>query len=758
MTRHNRRRGLAALLATSAAAIVPQAAWAQSADQAEAKPDDGIAEILVTAQRRSQSVQDVPIAIAALSGEQLAEAGVRDPRDLTLLVPSLSMQAGTAASTTSLFIRGVGIGDFNSNTTGAVGVYVDDVFLGANAGKLFNVFDSDGIEVLKGPQGTLYGRNTTGGAIRFSSRKPTEGLSGDFSALYGRFNEVRLEGGIGGAIVDDLIKVRVSGLYHRNDGTTFNRATGNRANDIDLWASRLIADITPSPDALIRVIVHGGRSKGGARQFQHRGQGVDFLGNPSFLPDGTPADGFGYADTDGNPWAGDYDVEGKERIDVFGTSLTGQFTFGGVQLTSITAYEQVNRATLEDTDASPNQVINAYYEDRPRQFSQELRLQSVGESDFTWILGGFYFHDKLRTDSGFDLLRGLRDPSAPLGGFDPVNSLGLLRYPYTQMTDSFAVFGQGDYKLTDRLTATLGLRYSRDKIRMQFASLFDALGTVVPVKDYSDVIVPLLDFDDTETFNDLSWRAALNYNTGDTLLYASFSKGYNSGGFAGGASTDAAQVQPFRSENLYAYELGIKTDLLDRKLRINASAFHYDYRDLQVFVFDLTGPVPVQRKLNAGNGRIWGFEAEVTARPTGNLELFSAITLMDTEYRNFAALGGADFSGNRLVNAPNFAGTVGVRLTVPLKNGSELRANVDGNYVSSILLFPDNAPQNRVDGYGLINSRLAWTSADDRYEVAIWGKNLTNKAFITAISPVITQDQINFNEPRTYGVQVSIRF
>ncbi len=377
-------------------------------------------------------MQDVPIAIAALSGEQLAEAGVRDPRDLTLLVPSLSMQAGTAASTTSLFIRGVGIGDFNSDTTGAVGVYVDDVFLGANADKLFNVFDSDEIEVLKGPQGTLYGRNTTGGAIRFSSRKPTDELSGDFSALYGRFDEVRLEGGIGGALVDDLLKVRVSGLYHRKDGTTFNRLTGNRVNDIDLWASRLIADLTPSPDALIRLIVHGGSSRGGARQFQHRGQGIDFFGNPSALPDGTPADGFGYADNDGNPWAGDYDVEGKERIDVFGTSLTGQFTFGAVQLTSITAYEQVNRATLEDTDASPNQVINAYYEDRPRQFSQEVRLQSVGESDVSWIVGGFYFHDKLRTDSAFDLLRDLRDPSAPLGGFDPVNSLGLLRYPYTQ--------------------------------------------------------------------------------------------------------------------------------------------------------------------------------------------------------------------------------------------------------------------------------------------------------------------------------------
>lgn len=750
-----RRCTLAALTAATCLSAMPTAIHAQAAEKAE---DEGIGQIVVTAQRRQQNVQDVPIAITAVSGDQLRESGVRDPRDLTLLVPSLSMQAGTAASTTSLFIRGVGIGDFNSNTTGAVGVYVDDVFIGANAGKLFNVFDSDGIEVLKGPQGTLYGRNTTAGAIRFSSHKPTDSLSGDASALYGRFNEVRLEGGIGGPIAGDTLKARVSGLYHRNDGSTFNRVTGNRVNDIDLWAARGIVDFTPSPDTLVRLTIHGGRNSGGARQFQHRGQGVDFFGDPAFLPDGTPTDGLGYADTDGDPWAGDYDVEGKERIDVFGASLTGQFTLGAVQLTSITAYEQVNRATLEDTDASPNQVINAYYEDRPRQFSQELRLQSVGENTLNWIIGGFYFRDRLKTDSSFDLLRALRDPSAPLGGFDPVNSLGLLRYPYTQKTDSYALFGQADYKLTEELTATLGLRYSHDRIGMKFASLFDALGTVVPRKTYSDVVVPLLDFDRQQSFNDLSWRAALNYKTGDTLVYASFSKGYNSGGFAGGASTDPLQLAPFRSEKLYAYEAGIKTDLLDRHLRFNASAFYYDYRDLQVFIFDLAGPVPVQRKLNAGNARIYGLEAEVTARPVRNLELFTAITVMDSEYKNFAALGGGNYSGNRLVNAPSFAGAAGVRLTVPMANGSEVRANVDGTYTSSIFLFPDNAPSNRVDGYGVLNARIAWAAPNNRYEIAFWGKNLTNKAYITSISPVITQDQINYSEPRTYGIQLSAHF
>lgn len=318
---------MAVLAATTYLFALPVVVRAQAADQSTGqsagRADGGLGEIVVTAQRRQQNVQDVPIAITAVTGEALRDSGVRDPRDLTLLVPSLSMQAGTAASTTSLFIRGVGIGDFNSNTTGAVGVYVDDVFLGANAGKLFNVFDSEGIEVLKGPQGTLYGRNTTAGAIRFSSRKPTDTLSGDVSALYGRFNEVRIEGGVGGPIAGDVLTARISGLYHRNDGTTFNRVTGHRVNNINLWAGRGILDFKPDADTLVRLTVHGGANNGGARQFQHRGQGVDFFGDPAFLPDGTPTDGFGYADTDGDPYAGDYDVEGKERIRVFGASLLG---------------------------------------------------------------------------------------------------------------------------------------------------------------------------------------------------------------------------------------------------------------------------------------------------------------------------------------------------------------------------------------------------------------------------------------------------
>jgi len=744
-----------AILSVSMLALIPAAAAAQESsdtlpteqEAADSATQSGLNVIVVTAQRREQDIQEVPISVTAISGDELTEVGIRDPRDLTLVVPSLSIQAGTSSTTTSLFLRGVGIGDFNSNTTGAVGVYVDDVFLGANAGKLFNVFDSEGIEVLKGPQGTLYGRNTTAGAIRFSSRKPTDEFSADAAVSYGRFNEVQAEAGVGGPIIGDVLKARVAGTYLRRDGWLLNRVTGHKLNALDMWAGRAIVDFTPNSDVLVRAIVHGGQNRGDARQFQHRGSGVDLLGNPIFAGS-VPLDGLGYADTDGDVDAGDYDVEGQERVDVFGASLTGEFDIGNVTLTSISAYEQVRRNTLEDTDASPNNVLTATYIDRPEQFSQELRLQSNGSGPINWIVGGYYFHDKLVTDSSFDILRVLRDPNDLPGTLDPVNSIGNYAYPYTQKTESWAAFAQTDIDLTDRLTLTGGLRYSVDSIDFDYQAFFDDV-----------VVVPVLDFEGSKTFRDLSWRAALAYQASDdVMLYASSSKGYNSGGFAGGSSSDPAQLQPFDSETLYAYEAGFKSDLLGRTLRFNATAFYYDYRDLQVFVFDTSGVLPVQRKLNAGNAEIYGLEVELQAQPSRYFNAFVNTSFLHAEYKEFTALAAEDYSGNDLVNAPDFSISGGFTVTQPLPGGSALQFRADGSFQSESFLTPDNARANRVKPYGTANVRFSWLSADEKLELALWGKNVTGTRYITYISPVVTMDQINYNDPSTYGVQAVLKF
>ena len=725
-------------------AAAPKAAGAEPAGGAEG----GLQDIIVTAQRRGQNLQTVPISISVLDGRTLAQTGVRDPRDLAQLVPGLTFQSGTAVSDTSIFIRGIGISDFNANTTGAVGIYVDDVFIGGNAGKLFNVFDSGGVEVLKGPQGTLYGRNTTAGAIRFSSRMPSDTLSVDASALYGRFDDRRLEGGIGGPLVDGLIKVRIAGLYDRNDGYGRNRVTGRRINDIDMWAARGIVDITPSDTLLLRWIVHGGHNRGDARQAQHVGSGIGFLGEPEVSPAGVPLDGLGYADTDRDKDAGDYDVEGQERLNLFGSSLNAQLKLDQVTLTSITAYESVSRDTLEDTDASPNDIITGRFVERPRQFSEEVRLQSTGERRLTWLLGGYYFRDRLKTASSYDLLRSLRDPTAPLGGFDPAQSIGNFAYPYRQATDSLAAFGQLDFKLSDKLTATAGLRYSHDRIDFDYDGAF-----VEPT-----ITVPVLSARQRKNYQDLSYRGALTYDIGQGILYASASKGYNSGGFPGSAATDPRQLAPYRSEQLYAYEAGVKKDLLDRILRVDGSVFYYDYKDLQVFIFDVSGALPVQRKLNAGNARVYGAEAGFAVQPTRFVNVTFNGSYLNTKYTSFTALSQADYSGNRLISAPRLAASGSITASQPLNDRMLLRGRLDGSYQSSIYLTPDNAANYRVPAYGLVNAKLSLLMDDERYEIALFGKNITGKRFVTYRSPSLTLDLLYYNEPATYGAQFIAKF
>lgn len=753
----------ALLIATVAASLYAHASYAQSSTSSPtttarsavagipnaARDDAGLEEVVVTAQRREQNVQDVPISITAISGDMLARSSIRDPRELTLLTPSLAFQASTAASTTSLFIRGVGISDTSANTTGAVGVYVDDVFIGANAGKLFSIFDIESVEVLKGPQGTLYGRNTTAGAVRFSSRKPTDELSVDASALYGRFDEVQFEAGIGGPLVPDMLNVRVAGLYNKRDGWMLNRVTGNKLNDIDVWAARGIFDVMPDDDRLIRLIVHGGRSRGGARQFQHRGQGVDLFGNPSFL-NGVPADLLGYADTDNDLNAGDFDQEGGERVEVFGASLTAELRLDDVKLTSISAYEKVDRRTVEDTDASPNNIITATYIDRPRQVSQEIRLASPDSGQITWVVGGYYYDEELKTNSSLDILRVLRDPSQPLGGFDPVSQIGNGIYPYTQTTKSLAAFGQMDFKLTDQLTATGGLRYSRDKIKMDYLRGFLEPAPVG--------LFELFRFSDQETYEDLSWRLALSYKaTEDLLLYASYSKGYNSGGFPGGYAETPAQLQAFDAENLYAYEVGLKSDLFDRWLRFNAAAFYYDYRDLQVFAYDTTGVITVLRKLNAGDAQLYGLEVELAAEVAARLTLSAGATFLHSEYKDFVGIPTNNPEGNQMINAPKLAATGAITYTQPVGSVGEIQARVDGQYSSKTYLTTENSQKGAVPGRGILNGSLAWISDDDRYEIALYAKNITGRRYSTFFAPILTFDELNYNDPRTYGIRTRFR-
>jgi iron complex outermembrane receptor protein len=703
--------------------------------------------IVVTAQRRAEDIQAVPLSVSAVGGQTIETLGLRDPRDLALIVPGVTYQSAFSTSAAAIFIRGVGSSDFNAATTGAVGVYRDDVFVNANSSKLADLFDLDRAEVLKGPQGTLYGRNTTGGAIKLVSRMPTDTISADLTASYGRFKERIVDGGVGGPLIAGTLKVRVAGLFEKREGTTLNRVTGHRVNDLDLWGLRGIADLTPTEDILLRAIVHGGHNHSGGREFQSRGSGADLFGNPSFLADGTPADAFGYADADHDVDAGDYDVEGRDRVDTFGASLNARANLGAVELSSITAWEKTDHTLLEDTDATPNNVVTGYYDDHARQFSQEVRLGSADGSRLRWTLGGYYLTETLRNNGAFDVLRITRDPTLPLDGFDPSIGNGFQRYPSVQHTRSLAAFGQADYALTDRLTATGGLRYSNDRLGLRYRSFFDE----------PSGIYPLIDVDDRRTFHDLSWRGALSWKAGATLAYASASKGYNSGGFPSGLANFPEQIRPYKSERLYAYEAGIKTGLAGGRVTVNTAAYYYDYRDIQVFVFDTSGTIPLQRKINAGDARIYGLEAGATARPAARLEASITLNLLHGEYRHFTTLSAVDYSGNRIVNAPRVSLNGGLAYSLPIAGG-EVTGRVDAAYQSTMFLNPENSDTYRVRAYAMVNARLAFRLPGNTLEIAVFARNLTDSRAIAYVSPIITQFEVNYTDPRTYGVQLVARF
>lgn len=763
------KRALATLGTVS---LVALSAHAQDAGPTDAGVDgDGFLErVVVTAQRKSENLQSAAVAVTAFTGQAIERLGIKDVQDLSLQTPSLNIKAAFGAVNPNIFIRGVGINDFNANVSGAVGVYVDDVYLGSPAGQLFQFFDAERVEVLKGPQGTLYGRNTTGGAVNFISRKPTGEANGHASIDYGRFNEVRVEGAVGFPIAEK-ISARVAGVFNRRDGITFNRFTGENGNDVENWAGRVLLLVEPTDDFEVLFNVHAGGNGSDSLLWQHRGL-IDF-------GDGVGRDALGYADLDDDPWAGDYNFVGEEDLDLFGASATINWSRGTVTVTSITAYESVERATVEDTDGSPNSLLQALYDADSEQFSQELRVSYRGNSPIEAIAGAYYLSEDLEFDGSFDTFRDVRPAieaaAAGLGlgmdfpgGFNPLGSPDLAamlgdpifavptffaRYGYDQEIENWALFGQADYNVTEAFTATLGLRYTEEKRKFDYVSAFDE----------GIFAIPLVDVDNEAKFSKLSGRVALDYQFNEAVFgYASVSRGFKSGGFNGGLLFMPIEAEPFDEETLTAYEIGFKTEWGQGRARTNITAFYYDYSDLQVFTIVNNGGIPQQVLSNAADATVFGLELETEARPVPELYLRFGLTVLDSELKNFVtepALGGVDFSGNRLPFAPKANFTGAAFYEIPVTNGSLVRIGGDFSYQSKIFTETSNLERLAIDGTFLLNAQISFLTSDERWEFSVWGRNLTDAAYEEDFIDLsdFGYDLIKHGDPITVGASVTLR-
>ncbi|HSI18343.1 MAG TPA: TonB-dependent receptor [Sphingomonas sp.] len=746
------------------ALIISGAAQAQTQPPPPPATDTApvVADIIVTAQKRSENLQDVPIAITAITGQSLRDGRIDDLVALSGHAPGLQIKSDDNAANPRIFIRGVGVNDFNPSTASAVGIYVDGAYVASPLAQLAAFYDLDQVEILRGPQGTLYGRNTTGGAINLTTRKPSNTFEADASAEYGRFNSVDLQGGVGGPIVDGKLAFRIAGLYARDDGYSLNRLTGHRGNNTDRWALRGTLRFTPNSRLTDDLTVSVNKSRGGSIWAYNRSllpataqaTGPDGLCAPGYYTSGQCTNILGYANTSKNLYEGDYSFEGQDRLDLFSATNTATFDLGGVSLVSVTSYQHADRNDQEDTDASPlidigtgpAPVITASYIARQNTFSQELRLQSNGHTALRYVAGLYYAHDDLSNNSHYNVLPGLLDPD-PL--INLANGIGLFGWPLQQKTDSYAAFAQLDYDITDQLTLTGGLRYSADHKSFHYFS------------NAANGAIPIFTYDGAKTFSSVSGRVGVQYKASrDVNLYASYNRGTKSGGFFSGQTGDPADIGPYADETVNAYEIGAKTELFGRRVRANFSAFYYDYKNLQVYTTIVRGTITEQLFTNASAARLYGGEAEIEATPFHGLDLSVGVSLLSAEYRNFKSdLANADYSGNRLPSAPTFSLNASANYVHDLPFGA-IVASLDLTHRSKVFFDTANTARLTDPARTFVDGRLGLRLGHGRYEIGVWGKNLFDETNIVDITSIesLGFDVFSVGPPRTYGLYLRAKY
>lgn len=728
------------------AMVLPSLAVAQSSPPSTVRSSEnspGLADIVVTAQRREERLQDVPIAVTAFSSD-FVRKNIADVQDVAIRTPAFT--AFGIKSQTSLAMRGAASLIDGPGSDQGVALFVDDVYIGENSGLIFDFFDVERIEVLRGPQGTLFGRNVVGGAINVVTRAPTEAFNLMADITIGNYGRLDSRGMIGGGLTDG-----VSGLFSysvkSSNGWARNLTTGHRLeqDDIRSFRGKLKFDLADNFTMLVQGEYSRDKSYGSAAKLLDENlEPINGFG----IPPGTTD----FAQTEDSR----YDREsygGQVRFDLAG------LPFGTI--TSISAYRHANNGHFDaDSDGVPFPVyLFSVRNTRFRQFTQELRV--AGDTDsFNWVAGLYYLRSKnFRREEieitglpGSPVFQGdpNTDPSDPNYN-DPNNPPAVDQYEQTIRTRSYAAFGQVTYTVSDKLHLTAGARYTKETKKG-----LDSCLTLVLSCSEIYVDAPL-----SASFSAFTPKGTIAYNFApDIMVYATVSRGFKSGGFISPLGSLAATREPFRPETAWNYELGFKSMLFDRRLQFNATAYQVDYDDLQVQTFNAQS---IQVGGNAGTAKVRGIELDIQARPVKGLDLFATFAYTDSKYRDLI-LDGQDFSGNQLVLTPKYAVSVGGAYTIDMGSGSlELRG--DYTHKSVAYLEPTNAPYEAQYLDGLANARLTYRSAGGNYEISGWVRNLTNnRALSRAVDlPILyfSDDRhavtAQYTPPRTYGVTLTYR-
>jgi iron complex outermembrane recepter protein len=678
-----------------------------------------LVEIVVTAQRRAERLQDVPISVSAITGADLQSQSLRSTLDLSAVVPGLDVTIN--GSSGILYIRGVGQNDGSPNAEAAVATYVDGVYIASSIANLPRFNDVDRIEVLKGPQGTLFGRNATAGVIQIITRDPSDTPSVEVSGGYGNYGtstaSLYMTGGIAQGLAADLSAV----FDNQQDGYGHNLFNGQdayvNAEDSIALRSKLLFNAGDNTQIRVSADYDRTRSTGAEYSLAAGSKGVNGQTSPVY---------------------GDYNVDINQppsnSMTQYGASIRVTHDFDMARLESISAYRDSTSVLFGDFDSTPLNIVNFNLNQRVSNYSQEIHLLSPAGSRVDWLLGAFYFNSA----SGYL-------PQTTSGAaVAPLTSSNLFA---TQKVNSGSIFGQATAEILPKTKLTLGLRGTAESVRL-INSFEESAGTTLAAYAPQSL-----------STSRLTWRVALDHNfTTDVMGYLSYNRGLKTGGF----SILTPNAPGFKPEVLDAYETGLKSEWLDRRLRINLAAYFYKDKDIQVNQLSNEYGTVTQ---NAAAGTIKGIDLEVKVVPIRGLTITSAAGYLNSRYDQYDnAIGYGpnaftesviDATGKELINAPKFTGSITAEYSAKTSIG-ELKPQLTVIRNSGYYVGADNRLEQ--PAYTRLNANLGWTSPNQRFGVSLWGANLTNALYYLSRMETVFGDIQEPAAPRTFGVLLNAKF
>jgi iron complex outermembrane receptor protein len=746
--------GVHALVVISAMSSGAASAASKDSDQAA----DALEEVIVTAERREEPLQRTPVAVTAIGTEALEQRSIVNLDEVDRYLPNVNISYGRGTSNEAfIFIRGIGQSNDSTAADPGVGEYVDDVYLGRIQGGLFNLNDIASIEVLRGPQGTLYGKNTIGGAVTINSNMPGPESEYQANVAYGNYHYTKA-GAIVSQPLTDALFLRISANTVQNDGFMAN-ADGPRTNKIDVSTGRIVLRALPSDTSELVLSLDGSIDRSGPQNGR-----LVALANPATTPlFGLITARIGnlapYVVAPGqDPYEGGaFDAQSNTalkandpELTTWGTSLRGTWKFGGVTLKSITTYRALYQELNYDVDESPFVIAEQGGPSHQSQMSQEFRLSgSALDGRFDWLTGLFLYRENVADGSdraNVDAVPGL----IPLGinaGFSTA---------VVAVNKSEAAYVHGSYQVTDRVKVTAGARET-----------FEQKSSVSTTYHFASDIVQTPTTHQSRDFNKFTPTAVLDYQlTRDQFVYVSASEGYKSGGFNGFLAGASRAYEP---ETAWTYEIGLKSQFFDHRMTSNWAVFYTDYRSIQEQLFTaVTPPAPapqvpqiVQLITNASAARMDGVENETNVRLTPNFTMFENFGYIHAVYTHFLDARLGNLSSNQFQDTPKFNATVGGRYEQSLGNRAAGALEADVSYRSKTYFDIVNTPSIAQDGYTLLNARASLFLQDHKLEIALYGKNLTDRIYLQNGASVLTSFGFAigfYGEPRTFGIELRSHF